>query len=492
MKVYDQDDTVAAIATPKGEGGIGIIRISGPLSFQIFLKIFKPKKKQKTYRSHRLYFGEILDPQNNTSIDEALFSYMKAPNSYTREDVVEINCHGGSVVLQKTMELLMKEGAREAEPGEFTKRAFLNGRIDLSQAEAVIDLIRSKTEAGLNMAVNHLKGALKVELDSLREHLTYCLALIETRIDFPEEDIEPASMSEIKGRLSSASMELEGLIKTYDEGRILRDGIHVVIAGVPNVGKSSLMNALLRETRVIVTSVPGTTRDTIEEVVNIKGIPVNLIDTAGIRDTDDIVEGEGIKKTMMKLNNSDMVLYMLDERGLQKKDLEILMGAEGKKTIIILNKMDLLNEKGIESIRCALRESQAVGRHKTSKQLTDIQKDLPPNASLGYLKSLPFIPISASSGTGVDQLKELIHSALISKELEAAGSLVISRKRHKVAMERALDSIHRAINGMDSALSPEFISADINDALGQIGEIAGETTPEQVLDVIFNEFCIGK
>lgn len=461
MKACDQDDTIAAIATSSGEGGIGIIRISGVNSLQIFKRIFKPKTTIIQIQSHKLYFGEIIDPLNNKTIDEALFSYMREPNSYTREDVVEINCHGGPVVLQKTIEIVLREGAREAEPGEFTKRAFLNGRIDLSQAEAVIDIIRSKTETGLNIASNQLKGNLTKEVELLKEDLLYSLALIETYIDFPEEDIEPESLIQISERLVMVSIKLETIIKSYDDGKILRDGIHVVIAGVPNVGKSSLMNALLREKRVIVTSVPGTTRDTIEEVVNIKGIPVNLIDTAGIRDTDDIVESEGIKKTISKLNDSDMVLYMVDERGLDKKGFEILSSIKNKKTIIILNKVDLLDKNRIDAIK------------------DDLNSHL-------------FIPISVISGSGIDKLKELIHSSLLSNQLESEGLVVISRKRHKVAMEKAVDSIKMAIKGVETSLSPEFISADIKDALGQIGEIAGETTPDDVLDLIFNEFCIGK
>lgn len=461
MKVYDQDNTVAAIATPPGEGGIGIIRISGPSSFRILTKIFKPKSNPDQIKSHRLYFGEIIDPSNNYIVDEAIFSYMKAPNSYTREDVVEINCHGGYVVLQKTLEIVLREGAREAGPGEFTKRAFLNGRIDLSQAEAVIDVIRSKTEAALESAAAQLKGMLKKEVETLKDELAYSLALIETYIDFPEEDIEPESMEQIKGRLFNASKKLQDLIDSYDEGRILRDGIYVVIAGVPNVGKSSLMNALLMEKRVIVTSVPGTTRDTIEEVVNINGIPVNLIDTAGIRDTEDIVESEGIKKTIEKLNKSDMVLYMLDERGVKHKDLEILRSIKNKKVIVIINKVDLLEVNKIKNITSELN---------------------------GYI----CVAVSAVSGSGLDKLKDLIHSTILVKKTGTENNKVISRKRHKIAMERAVLSIERAMNGMEKGLSVELISIDIKDAIDKIGEIVGETTPDHILDLIFNEFCIGK
>lgn len=461
MKVSGIEDTVAAIATTAGEGGIGIIRISGPAALPAALKIFHPEKSTEEIESHRLYYGGIVDPSDGTAVDEVLISYMKSPRSFTREDVVEINCHGGSVILRKIMELLLREGVREAEPGEFTKRAFLNGRIDLSQAEAVIDVIRARTDRGLRLANSQLKGGLREALTAVREDLIYVLAILEAYIDFPEEDIGEEGLLEVRERMSVSLARIKELLGTYEEGRILRNGIHVVIAGRPNVGKSSLLNAFLKEKRAIVTSVPGTTRDVIEEVINIKGIPVNLIDTAGIRETKDIIESEGIRRTREKLREADIVLYMVDDGGIQDEDREYLYGAENRRMILVINKTDIISGKRLSMVR---------------KETKDI----------------PSVSISSREGTGLDELKDTLYREVLSHGADAAPSVVISRKRHKVSLERALASLERAGEGIEGGLPYEIMTVDIMDALSGIGEVAGETTPEDVLDRIFGEFCIGK
>jgi tRNA modification GTPase len=460
MKLHDLEDTIAAIATARGEGGIGIVRVSGPDSLKTALKIFQPKKTQKNLESHRLYYGDIVDPSDNRAVDEALLSYMKAPNSFTKEDVVEINSHGGSIVLHKIMEMLLREGIREASPGEFTKRAYLNGRIDLSQAEAVIDVIRARTEGGLRLANRQLKGGLTDALRKIREDLVSVLAVVEAYIDFPEEDIELQSLEEIGDRLGSSRKILQEIVDTYEEGRVYRDGIHVVIAGRPNVGKSSLLNGLLKEKRAIVTSIPGTTRDVIEEIINIKGIPVNLIDTAGIREAGDVIEGEGIRRTRAKLEEADVILYLVDEAGLNESDRGIIE-EKREKLILVVNKEDLVGRK----------TTAAIGE------------------SAG---GVPFVSISAESGSGIEELKGSVFERVVRHGVEAGADLVLSRKRHKVAMEKAVESIERGMNGVAEGISCEFISADLRDALNCIGEVAGETTTEDILDKIFSEFCIGK
>lgn len=459
MKAAYTEDTIAAVATARGEGGIGIIRLSGKDSLKTALKLFQPKKKTDTIKSHMLYYGDLVDPSDKRQIDEVLISYMKAPNSFTREDVVEINSHGGSVILQKIMELILREGPREAEPGEFTKRAYLNGRIDLSQAEAVIDLIRAKTEESLNLANRQLKGGLKDVLINIREDLVYVLAMIEAYIDFPEEDIEIKSLADIRGRLERSLSLLSDLVSTYEEGRVYREGIHVVIAGRPNVGKSSLLNSILKEKRAIVTDLPGTTRDIIEEVININGVPVKLIDTAGIRETEDIIEGEGIRRTRERLLDSDLVLYMVDDSGLHDCDLEVILDMD-KKIILIVNKEDLMKREAIEKIA-----AKAEG--------------------------LSFVSISAEKDSGLEGLKEAIYEKAVDHQREAGSDIILSRKRHKVALEQAAAYIEKAITGVGGA-DYEFIAIDIQGALNEIGDVAGETTSEDVLDKIFAEFCIGK
>lgn len=456
-----QEDTIAAIATPAGEGGIGIIRISGSKSLSSVLKIFHSKNKKEDLETHRLYLGNIIDPSDDNIVDECLMTYMKSPHSFTREDVVELHCHGGTIVLQRCMELLMRTTIRQAEPGEFTKRAFLNGRIDLSQAEAVIDVIRAKTERGLRLAQVQLKGGLKEELALIRERLIHALALLEAYIDFPEEEIDPASLTGIDKDINSSISFIDKLLATYEEGRVLREGIHVVIAGRPNVGKSSLLNALLKEKRAIVTSIPGTTRDIIEEVINLNGIPVNLIDTAGIRETEDIIESEGIQRAKDKLKEADLILYMLDDRGIHPNDLKLIEDISEGRSLFVINKIDILTEEQISAIKASLPMKDAV-------------------------------TISLNENNGIDDLKEALFNSVMKHKEDTSPSVVISRKRHKVSLEFANQCLARAISGIHKDLPHELITIDIKEALDKISEVAGETTPDDVLNKIFNDFCIGK
>src|SRR4030043_360132 len=350
------DDTIAAISSPLGEGGIGIVRLSGKDSIQIAEKIFSsPKNKTlKDSKSHRIIYGYIKDHLNDKEIDEVLVTIMRSPYSYTREDIVEINCHGGMVALRKTLELTLKQGARLAEPGEFTKRAFINGRIDLSQAEAVLDLIRSKTDESRRIAIEQLQGGLSKTITELRDRLTEICVNIEAYMDFPDDEIETASKQDLLEEMKDVSRELQVLLKTYDEARFFREGLLTAIVGRPNVGKSSLLNALLKKDRAIVTEVPGTTRDVIEEYLNINGLPLRIMDTAGIRDVQDIAEKEGVRRSLLSIENADIVIAMFDcSELLKEEDFEVIQKVKDKNTIFVLNKSDLqsaINRNSISSL----------------------------------------------------------------------------------------------------------------------------------------------
>lgn len=442
-----------------GEGGIGIVRMSGPDSLSIGEKIFK-RKANGIWESHRLYYGNVMD--NGRIVDEAMSVLMKGPKSYTREDVLEVHCHGGSLVTQRVLELVLKEGARPAEPGEFTKRAFLNGRIDLTQAEAVIDLIRAKTTAGQAAAVELLNGRLFDKLSDVREGLSSVLAHIEAYIDFPEEDIAPSTKEDFLKTLSEIKVLLQTLLSSYEEGRIYRDGLTTVIIGRPNVGKSSLLNLLLKEKRAIVTSIPGTTRDVIEEYMNIKGVPLRLADTAGIRETSDLVEVEGVRLAREALNRADIALFIVDgSQPLSDDDRKLASELKGKRSILVINKSDMPQ---------ALMEDEI-------KNLRD---------------GMQSVSVSAVNGNGMENLHEAILKEALHGRSEPSGGLVITRARHRDALQKALSAVKLGIKEIKSGASPEFISIYLRDALNAIGEIVGETTPDEILDMIFSEFCIGK
>ena len=455
------DDTIAAIATAPGEGGIGIIRISGSNSLPVAEEIFKSVsgKKISEYNLRTLIYGNIYDGEKR--IDEVLVAYMKGPNSYTGEDVIEINCHGGFISVKKILELILTKDVRLAEAGEFTKRAFLNGRIDLSQAEAVIDVIKSKTDKAQEVAQNQLEGALAKKIRSLRNNVTEVLAQLEVSIDFSDEDVEDVTYKEIEDKSLALRDEIKKLYDSAESGKILRDGLKTVIIGKPNVGKSSLLNSILGENRAIVTEIAGTTRDVIEEFVNIKGIPLKIVDTAGIRETEDIVEKIGVQKSKESIDSADLVIIVLDSsKPLTDEDLEILENAKSKKTIVLLNKIDLeqaIDQTVIEEI---------VGKDN-------------------------IIKISALKNEGIEQIHDKIEAMVFAGDVKSSSSVVITNSRHKDALFKAYNSINDAIAGIDQRLPYDFIEVDFKNIWDYLGYINGDTVQEDLLDTIFSNFCIG-
>ena len=456
-------DTICAIATPIGEGGISIIRISGNNALDMASSIFRPKNKQdiKNMKTYTMRYGNVLNAENNEIVDDVILSYMKGPYSYTGENVVEINCHGGVVATNRVLNEIVKSGARLAEPGEFTKRAFLNGKLDLSQAEAVIDIIRAKTELSMKSAIMQSKGSLSKEIGELRKYLLNVLALIEYAVDFTEDDediIDDNLLSQIKDGINKTIERIKKLLKNADEGKIIRDGLNMVIVGKPNVGKSSLLNALLREKRAIVTDIPGTTRDIIEEYINIDGIPVRIIDTAGIRDTEDTVEKIGVERSKEKIEEADLVVLMMDSsREVDDEDKLIIDAVKDKKYITLLNKIDL-NRK--------------------------ISDDI-----IGNLRNI--IEISAKNEIGIDNLKDKIKELFFDGEIDSE-SLIISNTRHKQALYRALENCTIALEKIQSNEFLDLISIYITSGMRALGEITGDELEEDLLNKIFSEFCVGK
>lgn len=457
-------DTIAAIATPLGESGIGIVRISGEKAIELARKVFIPAKKKEWWRDsgYRLVYGHVVDPETNEVIDEVLLGLMRGPHSFTREDVVELNCHGGVAPLRKTLETVLRHGARLAEPGEFSRRAFLNGRIDLAQAEAIIDLVRARTDAQLRLAVSQLKGKLSEKIMLFQDQITDLLAMCEAVVDFPE-DVEETPRGVLEDSLSGLIKEVDALLASAEQGKIYREGAFVVIAGRPNVGKSSLLNTLLRERRAIVTEIPGTTRDVIEEVVNIKGVPVRLADTAGLRSTTDPVEIIGVEKAKELLDLADLVLVLIDAAaGLTGEDREILAQVEGKNAVYLVNKVDLA---GGEEVKEQLRE-MAGGR--------------------------PVLKISALTGEGIEALEEAIFERVIGAPAIAADAILVNNVRHKNALEKARHCLAEALEGVRAGLPEDLLAIDLRRAWEALGEITGSTAAEDIIERIFANFCIGK
>jgi tRNA modification GTPase len=461
-------ETIAAISTPIGQGGIGIVRLSGRDSIRIADKIFRSSKKRKLRQtsSHRIVLGHVIDPARKEIVDEVLVSVMRAPKTYTKEDIIEINCHGGAVPLRRILEIVLSAGAKPASPGEFTQRAFLNGRIDLAQAEAVLDVINSLTVQSQRAAVQQLRGSLSRKIEGIRDSLTDLAAFVEAYIDFPEEDIEPPSLKEMKKMAARIRRPLKKLIDGSRYGLILREGLKTAIAGRPNVGKSSLLNALLEHDRAIVTEMPGTTRDIIEEHLNIQGLPVRIMDTAGIRDVKNLAEKEGVKRSLRTMEDAGLVLVVLDgSRALHATDRELIKKSHPENTIFVINKSDL----PLKISASALNELK-IGKG-------DMQRRT--------------LKISAKNGTGIEKLKEkIVNTALHGTADTSAG--IVTNTRHVHALEKALLSIDSFMSGVKADDSPEFLSVELRDALDSIGEILGITTPEDILDRIFSSFCIGK
>ncbi|QGG46992.1 tRNA uridine-5-carboxymethylaminomethyl(34) synthesis GTPase MnmE [Heliorestis convoluta] len=465
-------DTIAAVSTAIGEGAIGIIRVSGPEAIEIVRKVFKPKygKTIDQWQSHTLHLGTVIHPDQGQPIDEVLVAWMKGPKTFTTEDVAEFHCHGGSLPLRETLEAILRAGARLAEPGEFTRRAFLGGRLDLAQAEAIMEVIQSKTRDGLGAALSQLEGHLSKKIKEVSDRLLQVMAHLEALIDFPEEDLPELSDEKLRTDLEIIKNELIGLLQRAQTGKVLREGWKTVIIGRPNVGKSSLLNALLDEQRAIVTDIPGTTRDAIEEMIDLGGIPLRLIDTAGIRETADQVEKIGVEKTLHYMEKADLILFVLDgSEKVTAEEKELLSSLKNRPAIVLINKADL-EERKIDQ-----EEVKTITHQK------------------------PIISISAREAWGLEELSKVIRQFVYGDEKEKTASSLeyerldlITQARHREAIERALQHIQQMIVDLELQTSPDFLTIDLRAAWEALGEITGHTVGEDVMDKIFSSFCIGK
>ena len=469
------EQTIAAVATAPGEGGIGIVRISGPEAYEILCRVFRHPsgRKPEFFEERRMIYGNVVDSENSV-IDEVMAVYMKSPRTYTGEDVVEIQCHGSSISLRRILSEVLRNGAALAERGEFTKRAFLSGRIDLSQAEAVIDVIRAKSDAGYQSAVSQLGGSLSAQIQSVRTQMADLISNIIAHIEYPEEDLEELTYSEILKEIGIITGRINKLISSADTGRIIRDGLKLCIVGKPNVGKSSLMNSLLNSDRAIVTDIPGTTRDTIEEFASISGIPVRLIDTAGIRETEDKIERIGIEKSRESLSSADVVIFVLDGSAeISEEDREIMNHLGGKKVIFVINKSDLdtkITPENIEEIMNG-KEVSPVG---------------------GEEGKFSYLSLSALTGEGVGELSEEIRRMVYNGEASAENEILITNVRHKDLLERSLRSLSDATEMLSAGEAFDFAETDIRTAWSLLGEIIGETVNQDILAEVFSRFCLGK
>ena len=453
-------DTIAAISTPKGEGGIGIVRISGKDAFEILEKIFKPHSKKKISEMKTFTINYGILHNNDEVIDEVLVSILRAPSTYTRENMVEINCHGGYIVTEKVLETVLRYGARHSEIGEFTRRAFLNGRIDLTQAEAVLDIIHGKTEKSVSLSLNQLRGDLKEQIATLKKLLLDVAAHINVVLDYPEEGIEDPLPLNLVDNLNFVMKTTDLLISSYDKGKLIKEGLKTAIVGKPNVGKSSLLNSILREDRAIVTHIPGTTRDIIEEVINLNGIPLVLIDTAGIRKTEDLVEHMGIEKSKKMMKECELLLFVIDgSKKIDKEDIAIHENIKDENVIGIINKIDI----------------------KEKIDLTPLSK----------VKN--WIEISTKENIGIEEMEEKIYSFIIREDIEETSQkLIITNIRHKTALEKTKDAINNIFETINTGLPMDLIAVDLKEALDSLSEVTGEISSEDLLDHIFKNFCVGK
>lgn len=464
-------DTIAAISTGMTNSGIGIVRICGEEAFQIIDKIYKGKEILSQAATHTIHYGHIVDGKE--TIDEVLVMLMRAPRTFTGEDTVEINCHGGTYVVKRVLETVIKNGARPAEPGEFTKRAFLNGKMDLSQAEAVIDVIHSKSEYALQSSISQLKGNVKKKIKTIRESIIYHTAFIETALDDPEHIDLTGYADQLRSVAVELSKELERLIQSSDSGRIIKDGIQTVIIGKPNAGKSSLLNVLAGKERAIVTDIEGTTRDVLEEQISLNGLTLNMIDTAGIRQTEDIIEKIGVDKAKEYVDKADLILYVVDSsRVLDDNDREIMELLVGRKTIILLNKSDLQTATTKESLREALQNVSGMQKEDACK--------------------MPMIDISAKEEHGLDELENILQEMFLKGEVSFNEEIYITNVRHKSALIEANNSLKKVIDSIDMQMPEDFFSIDLLDAYEALGSITGETIGEDLVNEIFSKFCMGK
>ena len=457
-----KEDTIAAIATPRGAAAIGKIRISGRDAISAADNIFKGSNSLRDAKSHTVHYGNIFDPEKNKIIDEVLAIVMKKPSSFTGEDVVEFDCHGGMVPLRKVLEVILARGVRMAEPGEFSKRAFINGKIDMAQAEGIMEVINAETEKSLDIAVDHLRGKLSGEIKEIKEEVMTLIAHLEASIDFPEDEIEGFNSSELKERVNFIEKKIHNLLATAEQGKIYREGIKTVITGKPNVGKSSLLNYFLQENRAIVTDVPGTTRDVIEEVVNIDGIPLRIFDTAGIRKTEDEVEKVGVERSRRFIEDADLILFMLDiDQGITVEDKKIYNIAKNKPLIILINKTDL--EKQVDK-----------------KNIRDIFSDH------------PILLLSVKREEGLDKLKKLIIDEVLDEKFKTDEDIMLTRVRHKNALKEACKALEKVNETLKKGLPHDFLTIDLKKCLDNLGKITGETIDEDIVERIFADFCLGK
>ena len=455
-------DTIAAISTALGEGAIGIVRLSGDEAVAIADRIYNGKDALSVVPSHSIVYGHIVDPKTGERVEEAMVSVLRAPRTYTREDVIEINCHGGIMSVNRVLQLALRQGARLAEPGEFTKRAFLNGRIDLSQAEGVIDLIRAKTDRAMNVALNQLDGKLSKKIQVLRQALLETVASVEVNIDYPEYDAEVVTHSLLREKAGFVIREIDGLLATAAQGKILREGLSTVIIGRPNVGKSSLLNSLVHENKAIVTDVPGTTRDVIEEYVNVRGVPLRLVDTAGIRETEDIVERIGVERSREVLKKADLILLVLNYgEVLSKEDEALFKAVEKMNAIIIVNKTDVDQKIDLGKV-----EALAADR--------------------------PLVTTSLLRDEGVEQLEQAIADLFFEGQLEGADVTYVSNTRHIALLEQAKTTIQDALEAIEMGVPIDLVQIDVTRTWELLGEIIGDSVQESLIDQLFSQFCLGK
>ncbi len=457
-------DTIAAISTPMGEGAIAIVRLSGEQAFNIADKVFRPVKGSvNDFASHTIHYGHIADPETNQIIEEVMVSVMKGPKTFTREDVIEINCHGGLVSVNKVLQLLLKHGARLAEPGEFTKRAFLNGRIDLSQAEGVMDLIRAKTDRAMSVALNQMEGRLSKLIKKLRQEILETLAQVEVNIDYPEyDDVEKMTHRVLLDKSKQVRDEIKKLLVTSEQGKILREGLSTVIIGRPNVGKSSLLNSLVHENKAIVTDIPGTTRDVIEEYVNVRGVPLRLVDTAGIRETEDIVERIGVERSRKVLKEADLILLVLNSADeLTHEDEQLFEAVEGMDVIVIVNKTDLPQKIDLSKVK------QLAAQHK-------------------------LVTTALIEEQGIDELEEAISSLFFEGSIEAGDMTYVSNSRHIALLNQAHESISDVIDSVEMGTPIDIAQIDLTRTWELLGEIIGDSVHESLIDQLFSQFCLGK
>ena len=464
ISMQTEFDTIAAISTAPGEGAIGIVRISGDLAISIASSIYQCGTKQlEEQKTHTIHYGHIVDPKSGEVYDEVMVSVLRAPKTFTREDIVEINCHGGIVAINRVLQLVLRMGARLAEPGEFTKRAFLNGRIDLSQAEAVMDLIRAKTDKSMQLAMRQLDGQLSHLIQNLRQEILNTLAQVEVNIDYPEyDDVEEMTLQLLREKTQQVLQGIRALLNTASQGKILRDGLKTAIVGRPNVGKSSLLNVLLREEKAIVTDIAGTTRDTIEEYVNVRGVPLQLIDTAGIRETDDVVEKIGVERSRKALKEADFVLLLLNQsETLQEEDIRLLETTKGMKRIILFNKTDLPSKLSKEDIALYANEEEIVTTSMLNKE-------------------------------GIDQLEEKIAGYFFQGQMNERDATYLSNTRHIALLEKAEQALVEVQNGIEMEMPVDLIQIDFTRAWDLLGEITGDSVQDELLTQLFSQFCLGK